>query len=233
MMSLRHTFFRPLMTVVFLCLASVGAKAQESVSLRDSLAAAAEILSYHPDSLDLRLKKAAWNIELQQWEYAKGEYDYVLSRQPENVAALFFRAYVNERLGRYQFARLDYEKLLTLVPGNFEAQLGLALLNQKDKHYTEAFDQINSLVEQFSERPEAYAARAGIEKERGMKELAVYDYLEAVRLSPSTTDYRVAAADLLIDLGRNFEARQQLDALVSSGVSRAVLRDFYRRIAEK
>lgn len=54
-----------------------------------------------------------------------------------------------------------------LVPGNFEGQLGLALLNQKSKHFTEAFDQINSLVNQYPDSAVVYAARGGIEKERG------------------------------------------------------------------
>lgn len=35
------------------------------------------------------------------------------------------------------------------LPGNFQAQLGLALLNEKDKHYTEAYDGINNLIEQY------------------------------------------------------------------------------------
>ena len=67
---------------------------------------------------------------------------------------------------RYNFARLDYQNLLVLVPGNFQAQLGLALLNEKDKHYTEAYDGINSLIEQYPDSAMAYAARGGMEKER-------------------------------------------------------------------
>ena len=37
----------------------------DDVALRDSLAAATSVLAYHPDSIDLRLKKAAWNIQLE------------------------------------------------------------------------------------------------------------------------------------------------------------------------
>ena len=93
-------------------------------------------MQYYPDSVDLRLKKARWNMELEEWARAKDEYDIVLRIDPTNIAALYFRAFANEKMGRYNFARLDYENLLSYVPGNFEAQLGLALLNQKDKHYT-------------------------------------------------------------------------------------------------
>src|SRR3712207_2786379 len=134
---------------------SLGAQTHQQ--LRDSLKAAITALSYHPDSIDLRLKKAAWNLELEEWRLASDEYDAVLKLHPANVAALYFRAYANERQGRYNFARLDYENLLRIVPGNFEAQLGLVLLNEKDKHYTEAYDGINRLVTAFPDSALAYA----------------------------------------------------------------------------
>ena len=89
-------------------------EAQETNPLRDSLKVAAEVLAYHPDSVDLLLKKAAWNIELEQWQYAKDSYDIVLAKEPTNIAALYFRAYANERLNRFNFARLDYEHLLSI-----------------------------------------------------------------------------------------------------------------------
>ena len=121
----------------------LSSNAQDRSHLRDSLSKALETLAYHPDSVDLILKKASWNIELGQWQYAKDSYDDVLRLEPYNLAALFFRAYAKEKLNRLNFARLDYETLLTIVPGHFEAQLGLALLNFKDKHFTEDMDMDN------------------------------------------------------------------------------------------
>lgn len=155
-------------------------------NLRDSLRQAMETLSYHPDSIDLMLKKASWNMQLEQWQYAKDEYDKVLRLEPGNVAGLFYRAYANDRLRRYNFARLDYETLLGIVPGNFEAQLGLALVNQKDSHFTEALNGINRLVTAFPDSAVAWAARAGMENERGQLELAEYDYSEALKRDPKT-----------------------------------------------
>lgn len=205
-------------------------QAQDKQSLRDSLAAATEALAYHPDSVDLRLKKAAWNVELEQWQYAKDDYDRVLRKEPDNVAALYYRAFVNEKLGRYNFARLDYQNLIRLVPGNFEIQLGYALLNQKDHHYTEAMDQMNLLVSQYPDSALAYAARAGMEVERGQYELASYDYEEAILRDGTNTDYILAHADVLITLGRKEKARQQLDRLVALGIPRGSLKDYYKRL---
>ena len=228
-------FCRPFVLVAIALLMSMGrAVAQSSSSaLRDSLALATETLAYHPDSIDLRLKKAAWNIQLEQWNYAKDELDKVLFLNQTNIAGLFYRAFVNEKLKRYNFACLDYQNLLVLVPGNFQAQLGLALLNEKDQHHTEAYDGINNLIEQYPDSAVAYAARGGMEKERGMLELAAYDYAEAMRLDSTNQDYIVSHVDLLITLGRKLEAYDDLRRLQALGVLPGQLQDFYARLRRK
>lgn len=221
-------FCRTLFAIVF-CFAATSLWSQERSALRDSLSKAAEELAYHPDSTDLRLKKAAWNVQLEQWQYALDEYSYILNRHPENVAARFFRAFVNEKLHRNKFARLDYEAVLMIIPGHFEALLGLALLNQKEKHYTEAYNQINVLVDQNPDSSLAYAARAGIEYDRKMYDLAEYDYAEAIKLSPNNTDFKLNHIDVLILLKRKSEALEELESLVREGVPRTALSDLYSR----
>jgi len=206
------------------------AYAQGADGLRDSLSKATEALAYHPDSVDLRLKKVGWNIELKQWQYAKDDLDKVLYLQPENIAGLFFRAYVNERLNRYKFARMDYENLLRLVPGNFEGRLGLALLNQKDRHYTEAMDQINLLVESYPNSDVAIAARAGIEKEREMYELAEYDYSIAHQLDPSNIDYLMNLVDVRLKLKKKDEVIAALVELHKLGVPQSGLKFYYSKV---
>ena len=208
----------------------VASQVRSNQALRDSLSAATRVLAYHPDSIDLRLRKAAWNIQLEQWDYAKDDLDKVLFLDNTNVAGLFYRAFVNEKLKRFNFARLDYQNLLVLVPGNFQAQLGLALLNEKDMHYTEAYDGINSLVEQYPDSAVAYAARAGIEKERGRLELAEYDYQQAIDRDGANRDYLFNHVDLLISLGRKGDAYEDLEKLRKLGLSQGELRDFYLRL---
>lgn len=208
------------------------AHAQSPENLRDSLSKATETLAYHPDSIDLRLKKVSWNIQIQQWQYAKDDLDKVLFLQPSNVAGLYYRAYVNERLNRYKFARLDYENLLQIVPGNFEAQLGLALLNQKDKHFTEALDQINILVQMNPDSAIAYAARGGIEVERKMYDLAEYDYAKAHELDSANTDYLYNLVEVSIQLKHKESALAALDNLQHIGVPRPKLNYYYRKLAD-
>lgn len=201
--------------------------AQEYQELRDSLAIATDRLAYHPDSTDLRLRKAGFNLELEQWQYAKEEYDYILRRHPENIAALYFRAYANERLHRNHFAKLDYENLLSMLPTHFEARLGLALLCLKMGRTTDAFDNINMLIEQHPDSAIAYAARAGMEVERKMDEMAEYDYTEALRREPTNTDYLLNRAIIRIRLQRKEDARTDLERLVELGLPRYSLQDFF------
>ena len=211
-------------TLVLSLLLSLSAHAQQDrKALRDSLKLAVEALAYHPDSV---------NMQLGEWQYAKDEYDWVINRHPDHLAARYYRAYANTQLRRYNFARLDYENVLRVVPGNFDARLGLALLNQKDHHYTEAMDGVNLLIASYPDSATAWAARAGIEKERDMKELAVYDYGEALRREPDNRDWLLARADLLIALRRYDDARKDLDRLVKLGVARGELRDMYKKVKE-
>ena len=187
--------------------------------LRDSLLIATHTLEQHTDSVDLRLKRASWYLLLEKWNSAKDDYDLILAHYPNNVAALFFRAYANERLGRYGFARQDYNNLLRLVPGHFEAQLGLILLNQKDKHYTEAMDGINGLIEQYPTSAVAYAARAGMEEERGLLTLAEYDYTQAIMRDPNNTDYIIQRIEVYRKQKKYEQAKRDAALLRKMGIA--------------
>ena len=57
---------------------SFNVAAQTKKELRDSIAVLAKEADMHPDSVDLRLRKAALNLQLEQWQYAKDEYDSIV-----------------------------------------------------------------------------------------------------------------------------------------------------------
>jgi tetratricopeptide (TPR) repeat protein len=116
--------------LAFACwLTAVSAMAQTPQQWRDSLAVLNKGIEHYPKSTDLRLRKAAVNIQLDQWEYAVEEYGNVLRIDPENLAALYYRAYCNSHLRQYAMAKSDYESFLKLAPMNMEARLGLALVD--------------------------------------------------------------------------------------------------------
>ena len=220
---------KPLLFLLLLFALPVSAQ-YSGQQMRDSLKQAAEALSRHPDDVDLRLKKASWNMQLGQYDRAKEEYDRILQQLPNNLAALFFRAYANRQLHRNAFARFDYQQLLTIIPNHFEARLGLALLHQEEQHFTQALDQMNILVQQYPDSAIAYAARADIEREMKMFSLAEYDYSEAIRLAPNNTDYLINRVDIYILLRQEEKALQDLKRLQQMGIARKALQPLYDRL---
>ena len=231
---MRNCLYRDIRSFLFvMALAfTLGAEAQSYDDLRDSLEVAVSQLRKFPNNINLRLNKASWNMLLEQWDYAKEEYDWILERDPKNVAALYYRAYIYEKQHKYKFARKDYETMLSIVPDHFNGQLGFALLCQKDMRYSEAMDRINILIEQYPDSAVAYAARAGLEAERGLNEVAEYDFSEAMRLDPSCSDYILNRADIRLKMGKKKEAREDLDRAVQAGVPRPALSEMYARCKE-
>lgn len=195
--------------------------------MKDSLEWTSERLKFDPGNDNLRLKKASWNMMLDQWSFACSEYDEVLRHDPNNISALFYRAFAYMKLSKFKEARNDYKQVLNITPRNFDAQLGLALVNQKDFKYTDAMNDINLLVEQYPDSAVAYAARAGMEMERDMLTLAEYDYTMAIKLDSANTDYLLNRFDVRIKMGNKKEARQDLDAMVALGIPKVALADYY------
>lgn len=181
--------------VVLSSLCACDATAQ--TSWRDSLAILNEQIRLQPTSTDLRLRKAAVNIELRQWEYAVDEYGRVLELDPKNLAAHFFRAYAHSQLRHYDQARSDYEAIIAVVPRHFEAQLGLAMTFRSMGKRTETLDRLNLLVEQHPDSALAWAARAGYEAELEQLEPALYDWDEALRRDPQNPEFKASRNALL------------------------------------
>ena len=186
-------------------------------------------LKQDPDNIDLRLRKAEADIQLERWDYALAEYGRILRTDEKNLAALYFRAYVHERQKHYDLARVDYESFLAIQPLHLEARLGLAHILQKMGRRSDAMDVLNQIVQMFPDSADAYAARAAFETKYLQYELALYDWNEAIRLRPDNEGFVISKVDLLIRLKRKKEAREALDALVSKGTPRGMLKEWYDR----
>lgn len=203
------------------------AQAQTRQQWRDSLETLTEQLRRTPADIDLRLRKAEANINLEQWDYALAEYGKILHADQQNLAALFFRAYVHTQQHHYDLAKVDYETFLGLQPRHFEARLGLAQVVRKMGRRTEATDQLNLLVEQFPDSATAYAARAAYEVELKQYDAALYDWDEAIRRQPRNADLVASKADVLILLNRQEEARSNLKAAVRRGIPHHALKEWF------
>ena len=197
---------------------------QKDTPLKDSLARLNDSIRLFPRNTDFRLKKAALNIELFQWDYAIEEYGRVLQLDPNNLAALYFRAYAHTHERHYDQARNDYEAFLAIMPRHFEAQLGLAMLKRKMHRSMDAMEDLNKLVQMFPDSAMAYAARAGYEVELKQYDVALFDWEEAIKRNPENVEFLVSKVDVLIELKRYAEAWQLIEEAMKKGVPRAALK---------
>lgn len=227
-MGLRSSGYFPFLFFILLGLAQPS-PAQTPQQWRDSLAVVNRQLSQNPQSVDLRLRKAAINIELQQWDYAIEEYKRVLRQDPKNLTAYYFRAYAYTHQQQLGLAKADYEAVLNIAPANMQARLGLATVCERMGRETEAMNHLNLLVQQFPDSAIVYATRAAFETQRKQWDVALYDWNEAISRDPRNADYVATMADLLLALGRRGEARKQLEQAVERGVPRSLLYEWFRR----
>ena len=196
---------------------------------RDSLEVIKKQIEASPDSVILRLNKAAVNLHLLNWEDAVNDCGDVLSKDNSNLSALFYRAFANNNLRRYDLAKNDYEKFLSIAPDNMEARLGLAYTYIKLERNNDALDQMNNLVEMFPDSSVVYAARGELEKEVKLYEPALYDFDEALKRAPANRECTVSKVEILIRLNRRREAKKALDEAVSHGVPRGLLLEWYEQ----
>lgn len=213
-----------------LSLAFAGRATALEPSWHDSLRVLNQQIAQHPGSTDLRLKKAAVNIELGQWDYAAEEYGRVLSLDAHNMAAHYYRAYVYVHLRQYGLARADYERLLAETPLHFEGRLGLVSVLQRLNRLTDSRDELNRLVQMFPDSALAYAARAAFETEQKEYETALYDWDQAIVRDPRNADLVVSKVDVLLALRRTDEARRTLYEAVERGVPRYALREWMEKV---
>lgn len=216
--------------VALLSQLTLQAQKADTPKWRDSLAVLNKQIATQPWSTDLHLRKAAVNLELQQWQYAIDEYGLVLQHQVHNPAALFYRAYAATHLRHYEAARHDLETLLSVFPTHMEARLSLAYVLQRMGRQSEALDELNMVVEMQPDSALTYVARASLEREMNQLEAALYDWQQAVRLEPLNSDYVVSEVELLLHLGRKAEALRVLDEAAERGIPRGLLQEWRRKI---
>ena len=212
-----------------LLLMAFCAQAQTPQQWRDSVSVLMEQIRLHPNDIELRLKKAEANINLEQWDYAISEYGDVLRLDEKNLAALYFRAYCHSRQQHYDLAKVDYETFIQFDPSFLQAHLGLAHTLQKMGRKGETLDQLNRCVQLFPDEADAYAARAAYETEQQLYDVALFDWDEAIRLKPKNVEYAVSKVDVFLRQGRILDARLALDDLVRQGTPRAALKEWFDR----
>ena len=226
----RRLYQKSIVLAISCWLMTMGIQAQSNQEWRDSLNAINQQIARSPYNVNLHLRKAAINLELQQWEFAIDEYKTILRHDEKNLTALFYRAYAYTHMRRYDLAKNDYNDILLEKLTHLEARLGLAYVHQLMGKRNDALDLLNIVVEQHPDSISGYVARASLETDMQRYEAALYDWEVAKKLDPENVDYQLSYIDVLISMGRKDAARRELDELSGRGVNQGALRAFYKRI---
>ena len=80
-------------------------------------------------------------------------------------------------------------------------------------------DGINGLIEQYPTSAVAYAARAGMEEERGLLTLAEYDYTQAIMRDPNNTDYIIQRIEVYRKQKKYEQAKRDAALLRKMGIA--------------
>lgn len=239
-----------IVAMTFVCPAFASAQEQDArqkeelAALKDSISNLSARIEREPRNVELRLRKAALNIEAEQWQYALDEYSNVLDLQPQNLMALYYRGFVNQHLQRYNFARQDYESVLKYDPTNMYAHSGIILCNLADGRPTAAFDGANNLVALHPDAAMVYEVRSEVEEALGMTAAGIDDIEKAISLTEAEyngnaihltlnddlSSYYLKAFSLYVSNNERKKAKKCLDTLVKYGIAKAVLYDYYVQV---
>ena len=170
--------------------------------------------------------EGSWGCEndLSSWSRicADENIDYcnVLDVDRKNEEALLYRAYIYTRRRSYKEARIDYNTLLQKLPEHRMGRLGLALLDQKEMRYREASEIFNRLLEDDPNDTSILKARANLELEMELPDMALLDVNNVIRLTPNDAEAYLMKGDIYLVLKKKKDANKAYDKAVSLGIPR-------------
>lgn len=195
------------------------------------------LFSLGRDSTALRVLRATWRAQRNEWKPAIEDCDVVLAKEPKNLDALNVRAHAWHGLGNWERAYLDaaaqQEIAPTVVGLRDAADLAIPLrrLDEADAHLTRALalepDDVDSLVLACRlgvvhfEAPDAGATVV----ERGVKACE-----RAVQVAPESSATHRRLARLLKAQGRLAEALVQADEAVRLGPTSSLALDVRAKV---
>jgi tetratricopeptide (TPR) repeat protein len=142
------------------------------------------------------------------WKTAETKLDSYLAVHPTDARALFDAGYVADAQNRLDDAAALYRRAIAADPKSFEAHLSLGLLLARQKKLDEARPELAAAttLDPGEAGPElkarAWRALARIDRSTDPA-AALNDLLEALKLSPETSEDTLLAAELAEQAGQN------------------------------
>ncbi len=207
---LRFSLFALLLALISPPVAGFGqSSAQESE--KPTLAAVSDTDA--PEAVSEEVAAAEAAIAQSDWKAAEIKLDAWLPAHPADARALFDAGYVADAQNRLDDAAGLYRRSVEANPQSFEAHAELGLLLARQNKLTEAREELAAStaldpgVAGAIAKAQAWRALAQIDRS-GDPATASTDLLEALKLSPETTEDTLLAANLADQAGQ-YEAAEK------------------------
>lgn len=178
-------------------------------------------LNFAPLAVPILLDRAALYLEMGETDRAYTDYCQVTDEDKQNKEALLMRAYIYVIRRDYNAARIDYNRLLEMDPLHYSGRLGLATLEQKEGKFREALDILHKMIVERPNDATLYIARADVEREMKLDELAMVDLEEAIRLDAASADAYLLRGSIYLTQKKKALAKTDFEKAISLGVPRA------------
>lgn len=191
----------------FLLFASVAGFGQDSSSNPRPQAPASEPEAAAPQPVSAEVAEAEAAIVKSDWKAAESKLNLWLATHSTDARALFDAGYVADAQNRLDDAAALYRRAVEANPLSFEAhvELGLLLARQdkpaEARPYLASATQLDPGVAGVGAKARAWRALAEIDRADAPAD-ASDDLLEALKLSPETTDDTLLAASLADQTGQ-------------------------------
>jgi len=215
---LRHSRF--LLPSILIC-ATAALFGQES-----SPPATATEASAATNSISTEVAEAEAAIVKNDWKTAEDKLDLWLAHAPTDARALFDAGYVADAQNRLEDAATLYQRAVEANPKSFEAHVELGMLLARQGKTADARKELTAATELdpgvAGTGATARAWRALAQIDRASDPAAASaDLLQALKLSPETTDDTLLAASLAEQSGQNDAAEKAYRRVLASDANSA------------
>ncbi|MBO5699301.1 MAG: tetratricopeptide repeat protein [Bacteroidaceae bacterium] len=149
-----------------------------------------EILKERPEMHQVRVARAAVNVQQRFYQEALADCDYLIKLNHALSAErlYFIRATALMGLRLHREARKDFESVILLNPDNLNAPILLAISLHDDGQHQEALNRLNLHLQNHPENVDALVLRANFFMELKSYDAALRDLTEAIHLAPQRPD---------------------------------------------
>lgn len=172
-----------------------------------------------PKTVNILLARASVYMQLGMIDSAYNDYLEVIVNDVKNKEAMTMKAYIDFSRRDYTKSKESYNSLLKWYPDDYNGMLGLALVEQKEKHYEKASSILSSLIYNNPTDAKLYLARAEVEYERGVYELAVEDCNKAIELDNKYVQAIIMRIKVNTKRNKNLLVKSDMKRLNKIGIS--------------